>query len=295
MKDLELGRLSVSQVYECDAVIPLAEALPSITAQDLARLKTWYWDPDLADVPDQSNMRISVHSFVLRVDDRNILIDTCCGNDKPRSIPNVDKQQFPYLDNLKAAGLKPEDIDVVMCTHLHFDHVGWNTRLQDGSWVPTFPNARYLFGRQDIDFYSKQRHEEDHRAAFDDSVAPILDAGLADLVDQDTRIHKEIGDGVWLEDASGHSPGNLCVMAECGGERAIFSGDCFHHPVQIVRPDAAFFFDEDSKQAAATRQRLLESYANTDAIFFPAHFTGETAGRVERDNDGQLRFRFVSD
>jgi len=293
MKDMLLGRLSIAQVYECDAVIPLAQALPSITAPDLARLKPWFWDEHLHDDPEQANMRISVHSYVLRVDERTILIDTCCGNNKPRTLPNVDMQQFPYLENLTAAGLRPEDIDLVMCTHLHFDHVGWNTRLQDGSWVPTFPNARYLFGRQDLEFYSKQRHEADHRAAFDDSVAPILDAGLADLVDQDTRIHREIGNGIWLEDASGHSPGNLCVMAECGGERAIFSGDCFHHPVQIVRPDAAFFFDEDSAKASATRKRLLESYANKDAIFFPAHFTGATAGRVERDRDGHLSFRFL--
>jgi len=295
MKDLLLGRLSVSQVYECDAVIPLAVALPDIKAQDLARLRSWYWDEHLTVDPGQSGMRISVHSYVLRVDERNILIDTCCGNDKRRSIPGVDNQQFPYIENLMRAGLRPEDIDLVMCTHLHFDHVGWNTRLQDGSWVPTFPRARYLFGRKDLDFFSKQRHEADHRAAFDDSVAPVLDAGLADLVDQDTRIHREIGDGIWLEDASGHSPGNLCVIAECGGERAIFSGDCFHHPVQIVRPDAPFFADEIPSQACATRQHLMESYANKDAIFFPAHFTGATAGRVERDRDGHLRFRFVQD
>lgn len=295
MKDMVLGRLSVAQVYECDAVIPLSDALPGVTGQDLARLKGWYWDEHLTDVPGESGMRISVHSYVLRVDDRIILIDTCCGNDKRRSLPNVDNQQFPYIENLMRAGLRPEDIDLVMCTHLHFDHVGWNTRLQDGSWVPTFPNARYLFGRRDLDFFSKQRHEADHRAAFEDSVAPVLDAGLADLVDQDTSIHKEIGDGIWLEDASGHSPGNLCVFAECGGERAIFSGDCFHHPVQIVRPDVPFFADEDPQQACATRQHLLESYANKDGIFFPAHFTGATAGRVERDRDGQLSFRFVAD
>ena len=293
MKDQVLGRLSISQVYEGDAVIPLSVALPGVTVQDLARLKHWYWDEHLADDPGQSGMRISVHSYVLRVDDRNILIDTCCGNDKSRSIPEVNNQQYPYLENLLRAGLRPEDIDLVMCTHLHFDHVGWNTRLQDGSWVPTFPNARYLFGRRDLDFFSKQRHEADHRAAFDDSVAPILDAGLADLVDQDTPIHREIGDGIWLKDVSGHSPGNLCVIAECGGVRAVFSGDCFHHPVQIVRPDTPFFADEDPPQACATRQRLLESYTNKDAIFFPAHFTGATAGRVERDQDGLLRFRFV--
>ena len=293
MRDLKLGRLSVSQVIEGDAVIPLAVALPDITQTDLARLKTWYWDPELADVPSEARMRISVHSYVLRVDSRNILIDTCCGNDKKRSLAAVSNLQSPYLDNLARAGLRPEDIDLVMCTHLHFDHVGWNTRLKDGSWVPTFPNARYLFGRKDMEFFRTQRHEATHREAFDDSVAPILDAGLADIVDPDTRIHREIGDGIWLEDVSGHSPGNLCVVAECGAERAIFSGDCFHHPIQLVRPDAAFFADENASQASATRKRLLERYANAEAIFFPAHFTGATAGRVRRDRDGHLSFHFL--
>ena len=293
MRDLTLGRLNVSRVHEDDAVIPLSMALPSITAQDLARLKRWYWDADLAGDPSQASMRISVHSFVLRVDGRNILIDTCCGNDKQRSLPPVSMRHWPYIENLALAGLQPDDIDLVMCTHLHFDHVGWNTRLKDGSWVPTFPKARYLFGRRDLEFFSKQRHEATHREAFDDSVAPILDAGLADLVDPESLIHREIGDGIWLEDVGGHSPGNLCVIAECGGERAIFSGDCFHHPVQVVRPDAAFFADEDPARASATRRRLLEQYANADAIFFPAHFTGVTAGRVERDSAGQLLFRFL--
>ena len=293
MRDVVLGRLAVCRVYEGDAVIPLSVALPAITAQDLARLKGWYWDADLSDAPGQAGMRISVHSFVLRVDGRNILIDTCCGNDKKRSLPPVSMQSWPYLENLARAGLRPEDIDLVMCTHLHFDHVGWNTRLKDGSWVPTFPNARYLFGRKDLEFFSAQRHEALHREAFDDSVAPILDAGLADLVDADMPIHREIGDGIWLEDVSGHSPGNLCVTAECGGERAIFSGDCFHHPIQLVRPDAAFFADENPSQASAARRHLLDRYANTDAIFFPAHFTGATAGRVERVDADHLRFRYL--
>jgi glyoxylase-like metal-dependent hydrolase (beta-lactamase superfamily II) len=293
VRDVILGRLSVARVYEADAVIPLAQALPSVTAQDLAQLKSWYWDADLADSPSDARVRISVHSFVLQVDGRNILIDTCCGNHKKRSLPPVSMQQWPYLENLERAGLRPEDIDVVMCTHLHFDHVGWNTRLQDGRWMPTFPKARYLFGRRDFEFFSKQRHEALHREAFEDSVAPILDAGLADLVDTDSRIHREIGDGIWLQDVSGHSPGNLCVIAECGGSQAVFSGDCFHHPIQLVRPDAAFFADENPAQASATRRRLLDQYANADAIFFPAHFTGATAGRVARDAAGSLSFQFL--
>ena len=293
MKDLTLGRLSVSRVYEGDAVIPLAVALPSITDQDLARLKRWYWDADLADTPDRSGMRISVHSYVLRVDGRNLLVDTCCGNDKQRSLAAVSHLQSPYLENLERAGLRPEDIHLVMCTHLHFDHVGWNTRLRDGRWVPTFPNARYLFGRRDLEFFGTQRHEATHREAFEDSVAPILDAGQADIVDIGAHVHREIGDGVWLEDASGHSPGNLCVIAECGAERAVFSGDCFHHPIQLVRPDAAFFADENPAKASATRQHLLDRYADSGAVFFPAHFTGTSAGRVERHPHGDLRYRFL--
>ncbi len=293
MRDLTLGRLRVSRIYEGDAVIPLSVALPTITEQDLGRLKTWYWDADLADAPSRAGMRISVHSYVLRVDGVNILIDTCCGNDKQRSLASVSHLQTPYLENLAHAGLRPEDIHVVMCTHLHFDHVGWNTRLRDGRWVPTFPNARYLFGRKDLEFFSTQSHEATHREAFDDSVAPILEAGQAHIVDVDTRVHREIGDGVWLEDASGHSPGNLCVIAECGAARAIFSGDCFHHPIQLVRPDAAFFADENADKASATRRRLLDQYANTGAVFFPAHFTAASAGRVERHPLGDLRYRFV--
>ena len=293
MKPLSIGRLSVSRIYEGDAVIPLCQALPSITAEDLAQLRRWYWDADLAETPGSAGMRISVHSFLIRVDGRNLLIDTCCGNEKKRSLPPVSMQHWPYLENLARAGLSPQDIDLVMCTHLHFDHVGWNTRLKDGSWVPTFPKARYLFGRKDLEFFSRQRHDAVHREAFADSVAPILDAGLADLVDPESRVHCEIGDGIWLEDASGHSPGNFCVMAECGGTRAIFSGDCFHHPIQVARPDAPFFADEDPSRASATRRRLLEQYADADAIFFPAHFTGATAGRVERSEAGHLRFRFL--
>lgn len=293
MRDLTLGRLKVSRVYESDAVIPLAVALPGITDRDLAHLKSWYWDADLADDPARAGMRISVHSYVLQVDGRNILVDTCCGNDKQRSLEAVSHLQTRYLENLRIAGLRPEDIHLVLCTHLHFDHVGWNTRLENGRWVPTFPNARYLFGRQDLEYFSTQHHEATHREAFEDSVAPILDADLADIVDVGARIHRELGDGVWLEDASGHSPGNLCLIADCGAERGIFSGDCFHHPVQIVRPDAAFFADENPTQASATRRRLLDQYADTGAVFFPAHFTGASAGRVERQPRGGLRYRFL--
>jgi len=282
MQPIQLGKLRVERIEETHAVIPVTLGL-----------REWYWDEALAPEPAQAGLRISVHSYVLRVDGRNILIDTCQGNDKPRSFAPADHLRLPYLANFAAAGLSPEDIDLVLCTHLHADHVGWNTRLANGRWVPTFPNARYVFGRRDIEMHRAAGHMDWHREAFADSVVPILDAGLADIVEGHEPVHLEIGDGVWLEDASGHSPGNYCVHAQRGGDRAIFSGDCFHHPVQVQRPDLRFFADEDPAAASATRQRLLRGHADRGSVFFPAHFTGRTAGYVRTRRDSSLGFDFL--
>jgi glyoxylase-like metal-dependent hydrolase (beta-lactamase superfamily II) len=293
MQPINLGKLRVERVVETEATLPMQMGLPDITAADLAELRGWFWDATLASDPAQAGLTISVHSYILQVDGRNILIDSCQGNDKKRCVPFADNLQLPYLEHFAATGLRPEDIHVVLCTHLHGDHVGWNTRLANGRWVPTFPNARHLFGRKDVELFSQPKPGDWNHEAFADSVAPILDAGLADIVDGSERVHREIGDGVWLEDASGHSPGNYCVHAQRGGERAIFSGDCFHHPVQIVRPDVRFFADEDPVAASATRTRLLRGHADRDSVFFPAHFTGRGAGHVRARADGRLWFDFL--
>ena len=165
----------------------------------------------------------------------------------------------------------------------HSDHVGWNTRLENGRWAPTFPNARYLFDKRDYAHFSTQTHEEFHREAFYNSVLPIVEAGRADMVDCDTAVHREIGDGVWLEDAAGHSPGSCVIHAERGGRRALFTGDVIHHPIQLVRPDLPFFGDHDTVQAGVTRRRIMNEHADRDTVFFPAHFPGATAGQVKRD------------
>src|SRR5262249_48164621 len=160
-------------------------------------------------------------------------------------------------------------------------HVGWNTRLKDGRWVPTFPNARYVISRKDVEV-GATTHEAHNREAYADSVLPVIEAGLADIVESDHRVHREIEDGIWLEDAAGHSPGNLVVNARRGGSRVVFTGDVIHHPVQIVRPDIPFFADENPAQACATRQRLLEQCADNGAVLYPAHFPDPPAGRVRR-------------
>jgi len=293
MKEVVLGALRINQVVELVDGLPLSMVLPDFGREDLARLREWYWDDGLDEDPTKASFQLSIHTYVLQVDGLNVLIDTCNGNDKTRVVPFANQLQTKYLDRLDDLGLQPEDIHVVMCTHLHCDHVGWNTRLLDGRWVPTFPNARYVFSRRDYDHFSEQTEEQLHRDAYLDSVLPVVAAGQAEMLDSDAVIHRTLGDGIWLEDASGHSPGCCVVNARRDGELAVFSGDVVHHPMQLVRPDLAFFADHEPQKAMRTRRRLLERYADTSAVFFPAHFQFGGAGRV-KNADGGFRYEFLS-
>lgn len=292
MKQVRLGALQVDKIWEMDGALPMEMVLPGVTAADLARLKGWYWSEELAADPAAAQFKLSIHSWVLRVDGLNVLIDGCNGNHKTRAMPFADNLQTDWLERLGKLGLQPEDIDIVLCTHLHADHVGWNTRLLDGRWVPTFPNARYVFSRKEFDHWNQPDAEPMHREAFVDSVLPVIESGQADLVESDHVVHHEIGDGIWLDDICGHSPGLVAVHAQRGGGHAVFSGDCFHHPVQMVRPDLHFFADEDGDEAAHQRLRLLNEHADSDTMFFPGHFGATSAGYVQRDGD-VFRYRFI--
>jgi len=279
---LDLGKLAISSVSEGEGRMPMQFAVPGVTGADLAALREWYWSEELSLDPQAAVFRIQVRSYLLRVDGLNVLIDTCCGNDKERSVPWAHRLQSQWLQNLRTAGCHPADIHLVVCTHLHADHVGWNTRLEDGRWVPTFPNARYVFSRRDFEFFGRQTREAHNREAYLDSVLPVVEAGLADILDSDECVHREIEDGIWLEDAAGHSPGSVVVNAQRGGSRAVFTGDVVHHLIQLVRPDIPFFADEDPAAACATRQLLLAQYAELGAVLYPAHFPDPPAGRVRR-------------
>ena len=297
MKPIQLGRMTVHKIHEMDSPTPLLDQLPGVQAADLARLKKWYTpqDDELTDDPQTSCMTFGVHSFVIEVDGMRILVDSCCGNHKNRSMPEVHQLDTRYLENLRAAGFAPEDIDMVMCTHLHFDHVGWNTSLENGKWVPTFPNARYLFGKKDYDYFvSNPEGELLHNEAFLDSIVPVMDAGKGELVDEDYIAHREIGDGVWLEPAFGHSPGCCTINAEAGGPPAIFWGDVIHHPLQMIRYDLPFAFDTDAPQASITRQRVMQKAVDEDLLCFPAHFRHNSAGRVKVDGDA-YRYEWVKE
>jgi len=289
----ELGRMRVGKVFEMEGGLPLPMIFPDVTGTDLARLADWYRDPDMTTSPDSSMLMLSMHSFILQIDGYNILVDACNGNHKQRSVPPVHELNTPYLENLAALGFRPEDINAVMCTHLHFDHVGWNTKLENGRWVPTFPNARYIFSAQDYEHWSVQEEEPVHREAFNDSVLPVVEAGKAEIIDlaDMTAVHHEIGDGVWLEPAFGHSPGCCLVHAQGGGAPAVFWGDVIHHPLQLIRPDLGLM-DGDPVAARTVRQRLIERVADSDTMCFSAHFRESSAGYIRSDGDA-YRFDFV--
>jgi len=169
----------------------------------------------------------------------------------------------------------------VVCTHLHVDHVGWNTMLVDGRWVPTFPNARYLMGRIEYAHWTGQRERDDMTAILADSVAPVWDAGLVDLVETDHRICDEVS----LAPTPGHTPGHVSVRIASCGEEALITGDFMHHPCQIARPEWSSTADSDPDAARRTREAMLTGLAGTPTLVIGTHFAGRTAGRIVRDGD----------
>jgi glyoxylase-like metal-dependent hydrolase (beta-lactamase superfamily II) len=233
---------------------------------------------------------MSLHTYVIRTAHHTILVDTCVGNDKERpSTRPWHRMRTPWLDNLKAMGVAPEAVDFVLCTHLHVDHVGWNTRLENGRWVPTFPNARYLFHKVEYAHW-----EAEARAAggsgtgdgcFADSVLPVVEAGRARFVDGDHALD----DALHLEPTPGHTPGHVCLNLKAGGAGCVFSGDLMHHPVQIAYPEWNSRFCVDPALSRRTRQRFVERHADTETLILAAHFARPTAGRIV-SHGGRCRF-----
>jgi glyoxylase-like metal-dependent hydrolase (beta-lactamase superfamily II) len=227
--------------------------------------------PDFVD--SEGRYLMSLHSYVLETDGLRIVVDTCVGNAKNRPlIPEFDKQDRPFLADFAAAGFAPETIDLVVCTHLHVDHVGWNTHLVDGAWVPTFPRARYLFASADIDFWAQSR-DPLHAGPFADSVQPVIDAGLVGAVGAGMALGRDVE----LRPTPGHTPGHMSVWI---ADRCVITGDALHHPIQCAHPEWTARGDVDPDAARATRIDLLDAVAKTNALMLGTHFAGSSAGRV---------------
>jgi glyoxylase-like metal-dependent hydrolase (beta-lactamase superfamily II) len=192
----------------------------------------------------------------------------------------------PYLERLAAAGARPDEIDLVMCTHLHHDHVGWNTQLRDGKWVPTFPNARYVFSKPDVDYFQKLDIDPKTAPAefgtFRECVLPVIEAGRADLVEGASRLN----DDIEIVPAPGHSPGHMMFKLESGGKHAAFTGDVFHHLLQVYHPDWNFPKNSDAEQARASRRMVLEHCATKDALVLPGHVGAPFGGFIDATAKG---------
>jgi glyoxylase-like metal-dependent hydrolase (beta-lactamase superfamily II) len=235
--------------------------------------------PQFAD--ETGRLKALVQAFLIKSAGKNILIDTCIGNDKKRTdVQDWANLKTTFLEQLLGVGVKPGEVDVVACTHLHLDHVGWNTTLEDGAWVPTFRNARYLFARREFEYWAQKPAKEigDHKAAFDDSVSPIVEAGLATLVE----VHHRIDPHVRFIPTPGHTPAHVSVLIESHNQRAIISGDFLHHPCQIARPQWATEADTYAEDAARTREQRFKQIADTDTLLLGSHF----ANRVVRSREG---------
>ena len=233
-------------------------------------------------VDDQGYLLQKIQCLVIDTGERRIAVDTCIGNDKERSNELWSHLQGPFLDDMAAAGYPPESITHVVCTHLHVDHVGWNTRLVDGAWVPTFPNARYLFVETEHEHWKTTESLFEGDDVFGDSVAPISEAGLADLVEADHQVCDEVS----FQPTPGHTPGHISVVIESGGDRAIITGDMTHNPLQIADPELSTMFDTDPDAARATRRAVFPGWADGTTLVIGTHFGSPTAGTMHPDGDG---------
>ena len=272
----QVGRVKITRIVEMDMKVRAGAAyfIPEATAEAL-RASPWLY-PHF--VTEDEVMLLSIHALLVEAPGLRVVVDTCVGNDRPRGLTRGQPLATPFLQHMADAGWARESVDAVICTHLHVDHVGWNTMLKDGKWVPTFPNARYLIGRREYEHWSADEGEE-QQAILSDSVKPIFDAGLAELVDLDHRLSPELR----LIPSTGHTPGHVCVMIESEGERGVITGDMSHHPCQLAHPDWSPGFDSDPKAAAATRARLFAEWADQPILMIGTHYAAPTAGYVKRD------------
>ena len=268
----QIGDVRITQVVELTTASLGPHLLPQATP---AAMQTIPWMAPFID--ERGRIVLSMHALVVESLGQTIVVDTCIGNDKSRTYPKWNNMQGDFLQRFGAAGFSLEQVDTVLCTHMHVDHVGWNTRWQDGAWQPTFPRAEYLFAEDEWQYWRQQSQE--YGPVIEDSVQPIFDAGQAVVVSQQHRLNDEI----FLQPTPGHTPGHVSVYIQSKGESAIITGDMLHHPCQIVHPDWSTTADTDQSMAAATRTEFLRQYSDQPVLVIGTHFAAPTAGHIVKD------------
>jgi len=273
-----VGKVKITKVVELETVGSTRFILPLASNEEIRKLP--WLIPHFAT--EEGRLKMSIHSLVVETPKHRIVVDTGLGNDKQgRNVPTWNNRDTPFLETMTAAGFAPDSIDTVLCTHLHVDHVGWNTRLENGRWVPTFPNAKYLFAKREYAHWEGERKKQGdgkvNDGSFDDSVLPIVEAGKAVMIDSDAQPDPLLT----LGDYPGHTPGSIAINLKDGGRQACFSGDIMHHPIQVYHPDWSSQFCTDQALSAKSRRRLLEDCVATNALLCPAHFPGANAGYIK--------------
>jgi glyoxylase-like metal-dependent hydrolase (beta-lactamase superfamily II) len=271
--DVEIARIVEVNGWEDDITMLLPDATPEYV-QQFGWLQPHFATP-------AGKMIISFQCFVLRSKGRSVMIDTCIGADRQREFDVFTNMQTTFLEDLAAAGFPHESITDVLCTHLHFDHVGWNTRKVNGKWVPTFPQARYFFGRTEWQHWQHLRatggyHHMEHLT---DAIDPVMEAGLVELIDPDF----ELTDEVSLIPTPGHTPGHVSVMIRSRGQSAVITGDLMHNPIQIAVPAVEARFDMDKAAAARARTEFVDRFNNTGTLVIGSHFADPSAGHIVPD------------
>ncbi len=280
----KIGDVTITKITEIEYP-EFSDVIPSATP-DVVKTVPWL-SPHF--VTAEGMLTLSIHSLIVDTPGAKLVVDTCIGNGRNRApVDIMSNLATSYLEDMTAAGYPPESIDYVLCTHLHLDHVGWNTRLDNGTWVPTFPNASYLMDQKELDLFGNidPNAEDDflqvQRRVYGDSVQPVMDAGLAKAVEGPIPVC----DGVRLIATPGHTPGHCSVIIESRGESAMITGDFIHHPIQFHDPGLVSPFDVDNDAAVATRRRVFAEYAGTPTLIIGTHFADPTAGKLVRDGDG---------
>lgn len=283
MLSWRIGDVTVTRVVEMEMPVPynpkrafLREATPEALAA-IPWLAPHYVTPE-------GHLRLSIHALLVEAPGLRLVVDTCIGNDRPRSLVGGQALSTDFLESFEATGWTRESVNAVVCTHLHVDHVGWNTMRDGDRWVPTFPKARYLIGRREYDHWSAEGDAE-QQVILSDSIRPVFDAGLVDLVEMDHVISPEVR----LVPTPGHTPGHVSVRIESAGEVGLITGDMVHHPCQLAHPEWSPPFDSDPAASAIMRRSVFESTAEQPVLVIGTHFAAPTAGLVRRDGDA---FRF---
>jgi glyoxylase-like metal-dependent hydrolase (beta-lactamase superfamily II) len=287
LRHWHIGDVEVARIVEVNAFEDNISMLLKDETAEFVKQHGWL-QPHFATA--EGLMKVSFQAFVLRSRGKHVMIDTCIGKDRKREYEVFCNLKSSFLEDLAAAGFPPDSISAVLCTHLHFDHVGWNTHLVNGRWVPTFPQARYLFGKQEFDHWVHLRntggyHNIEH---LHDAVDPVVAAGLVDYITADYRVTDEVS----LFPTPGHTPGHVSVLIRSRGDEAVITGDLMHHPIQLAEPLRHGNFDMDKVQAALTRQTFVERFGNSKVMVIGSHFPDPTAGWIVRNGRG---WKFITE